>query len=542
MLRAALFSLAVITIANAYIWPSQQLDALEALRFNQDGHNQGGIAVFIEPCDRFVLDTGNNVDSNSGRSNVADWVRTAYHDMATHNVTDGTGGLDASIRFPEESLRAENVGKGFNNTVAALRSVLNRYVGLADSLALGTIIAIENCGGPEIPFRGGRVDAGEPNSPGVPEPQDDLDSHIADFARQGFTQPEMIGLVACGHLTVDRHTFGGVQQAAFPNIVPILNDPNNTESVAHFDSTSVNFDNLFATEYISGTTQNPLVVGFNETTNSDKRIFGSDGNITMKSFADSPELFASTCADLIARMLDTVPTGVELTEIITPLPVKPSNLVISMAGDTLKLSGEVRFWNMTADPERTVFMLLDDHLGGTNNVTLIASGVSSAVGGRYTAAWYSFAPVATAPGPAPVLSLNATAGITSMRFVVDGKVEDQDGVGFAVEDGVIFSETSCYTSLDPPFTGRFDVAVRNGVNPTRVYLEELGVTDSVGRIIVPEVDIVPPAQPVTVNANYSLWSINVTGTQAYYIGFELDGTKFSSNNPHSVFDLSPCTA
>ncbi|KAF7375657.1 Peroxidase [Mycena sanguinolenta] len=516
MLRVILISLAV-TIANAYIWPSPQLDALEALRFNQDGHNQGGIAVFIEPCDRFVLDTGSNVDSTSGRSNVADWVRTAYHDMATHNVTDGTGGLDASIRFPQESLRTENVGNGFNNTVEALGSVINRYVSLADSLALGTIIAIENCGGPEIAFRGGRIDAGKPNNPG------------------GFTQTEMIGLVACGH------TFGGVQQAPFPDIVPILNDPNNTESVTHFDSTSVNFDNLIATEYISGTTQNPLVAGSNDTTNSDKRIFGSDRNVTMKSFSDSPELFASTCADLIARMLDTVPTGVELTEIITPLPVKPSSLILSMDGDTLKLSGEVRFWNMTADPQRTVFMLLDDHLGDTNNVTLIASGVSSAVGGRYTAAWYSFAPVPTAPGPAPVLSLNATTGITNMRFVVDGKVEDQDGLGFAVLDGVVFSETSCYTSLDPPFTWRFDVAVRNGLNVTRVYLEELGVTDSVGRIIVPEVDIVPPVQPVAVNANYSIWSINVTGTDSYSIGFELDGGKFSTNNPHSVFDLSPCT-
>ena len=31
----------------------------------------------------------------------------AYHDMATHNVEDGTGGLDGSIRIPEEQDRAE---------------------------------------------------------------------------------------------------------------------------------------------------------------------------------------------------------------------------------------------------------------------------------------------------------------------------------------------------------------------------------------------------------------------------------------------------
>jgi hypothetical protein len=31
----------------------------------------------------------------------------AYHDMATYNMNDGTGGLDASIRFGEEQARAE---------------------------------------------------------------------------------------------------------------------------------------------------------------------------------------------------------------------------------------------------------------------------------------------------------------------------------------------------------------------------------------------------------------------------------------------------
>jgi hypothetical protein len=39
---------------------------------------------------------------------------------------------------------------------------------------------------------------------------------------------------------------------------------------------------LRATEYIKGTTKNPLVVGPNVTTRSDARIFSSDGNSTMK--------------------------------------------------------------------------------------------------------------------------------------------------------------------------------------------------------------------------------------------------------------------
>ncbi|KAJ7860145.1 heme peroxidase [Mycena leptocephala] len=189
---------------------------------------------------------------------------------------------------------------------------------VADVLALGAITAIENCAGPQIAFRGGRIDAAEPNKPGVPQPQQDLKTHIGAFARQGFTQTETIGLVACG-----------------------------------------------AKEYISGTTQNPLVVGSNDTTNSDKRIFGSDGNATMhlwsflssllapsslppplhaprnlRIFATSPSLFTSTCSKLFAKMLNTVP--VKLKEVIRPLPVKPGNLELTLDGDELVFSGTVR--------------------------------------------------------------------------------------------------------------------------------------------------------------------------------------------------------
>ncbi|KAJ7708335.1 heme peroxidase [Mycena rosella] len=526
MLSLAL--LAYLATASAYIWPSPQLDELESQRFDQSGNNARGIAFFIQPCDEF--DPPGDGPTNSGRSDAADWIRTSYHDMATHNVTDGTGGLDASIRFPEEQARAENVGDGFANTVGVLLSQLaksNHYVSIADALALGTIIAIENCGGPEIAFRGGRVDALEPNTPGVPQPQEPLDTHIAKFARQGFTQTEMISLIACGH------TFGGVQHAPFPEIVPELNDPNNTLSVSHFDSTFVHFDNNIATEYISGTTRNPLIVGLNDTTNSDKRIFGSDGNVTMRSFANSPELFASTCGTLFARMLNSVPKDVQLTDVITPLPVKPSGLQLVLDGDTLKLSGQVRFWNMTADADRTVRLLWDDRAGGTGNATLPFAGLSSAVAGRYSAAWYAF------NGTDNFIPLNATAGIKTMRFTVNDQLEDQGGVGFAVQDGVVFSETSCMTSQNP-IAARFDVAVRNGVNPTRVYIA--GSTFATGVELPPitETDFSPPAQPVAANAAYSMWSLNFNGTAPTFLNLlaEVDGA--TTLTELNTFALPPC--
>ncbi|KAJ7858381.1 heme peroxidase [Mycena olivaceomarginata] len=473
-----------------------------------------GFAGFFEPCNVSFFGP-----AHSGRSNAADWIRTAYHDMAAHNVEDGTGGLDVSIRFTQEQSRPENPGTGFKNTLGVLTASRSRYLSLADLIAIGAITAIETCGGPQIDFRGGRVDSEKPNSPGVPEPQQGLQEYIESFARQGFTRTEMIGLIACGH------TFGGIQHKPFPQIVPDLNDPKNNLSVAHFDSTFGQFDNKIATEYISGTTQNPLVVGTNHTTRSDKRIFASDGNATRASFAKSPDVFASTCASLFVRMVNNiVPNGIELTEVIDPFPVKPKIKLI-LDGDTLKLIGSVRLWGVGKDPKRQVHLLWEDHSGVTaRNVSLPLGLLGSALGVRTPSIWYDFNH--TAKGDQTALVLKPKAGITNMRFIVNGELEDQGGVGFADQDGIIFSTSSCRTSKDP-FKGRIDIAVRNGFNPTLVYLEET-MLDDVNRTSVKEIDVPKPAQPVAANSAYSLWSFSTDSPKSFYIGAEVNGVRIST--------------
>ncbi|KAJ7186110.1 heme peroxidase [Mycena filopes] len=524
--------LAGIAGANAYIWPSPKLDALEAMRWDQDD-TINGVASFVQPCSFYIF--GNDDGTPTGRANGPDWIRTAYHDMATHNSDDGTGGLDASIRFPEEQARPENAGNGFFNTLAVFMSFTSRHISMADMIAIGAITAIENCGGPQIAFRGGRVDSAEPNVAGVPEPQQDLQAHIDAFARQGFTQTEMISLIACGH------TFGGVEHKPFPDIVPDLKDPQNTLSVAHFDTTFADFDNNVATEYMAGTTTNPLVVGANDTTNSDKRIFASDGNATMASFAKSLDLFTSTCADLFARMLDTVPSDVELTDVIDPLPVKPAEVKLLLDGDTLKISGLVRIFNVTKDAVPVVSMQWEDRTSGANNVSLAADHSTGFGGGRFQSLFYAFNHTGDANDGLDVgfLALAPAVGITSMSFTVDGKLEDQGGVGFAVEDRVVFALSSCLTSADPP-KGRFDIAVRNDANPTRVFLE-LDVKDAVNRTSVKETDLVRPEQAISVGAgSYSLWSIDLADSNKYTIGAEIDGDRFSSIDVHSLGDLTLC--
>jgi len=102
-------------------------------------------------------------------------------------------------------------------------------------------------------------------------------------------------------------------------------------------------------QYLDGTTKNPLVNGLNKTRISDLRIFGSDGNATMKRYAavswfariifdpnsflsslNSEETFAKTCTSLFTRMIDTVPRSVRFTEEIKNIPAKVeyANIII----------------------------------------------------------------------------------------------------------------------------------------------------------------------------------------------------------------------
>lgn len=163
----------------------------------------------------------------------------------------------------------------------------------SDIIAIGVVMAVAECGGPTIPLRMGRVDATGPGPTGVPRPEQDLGTHTESFRKQGFTKTEMISLVACGH------TFGGVRSPDFPEVVATPAD--GSQLLLDFDTTP-KFDNAVqvivvfmneihpanifcansVTEYLKGTTQNPLAVNSNQTILSDFRIFSSDKNATMK--------------------------------------------------------------------------------------------------------------------------------------------------------------------------------------------------------------------------------------------------------------------
>ena len=197
-----------------------------------------------------------------------------------------------------------------------------------------------------ITLRAGRVDANGPGPSGVPGPTDSFDFAKAAFANAGFNQSDMIQAVACGH------SVGSVHQANFPDIVQSAESPTNTDGASHFDSTFNVLDNVGVNEYLNGTglKGGPLVVGFNQTTNSDLRIFSSDGNATIKAMA-APGTFEDTCFAIFERMLDTVPKTVTLSDPIVPRTwiLREGHLDLTSSG-ALNFSGTITTHSTTAAP------------------------------------------------------------------------------------------------------------------------------------------------------------------------------------------------
>ncbi|KAM5354777.1 hypothetical protein ACJ41O_001423 [Fusarium nematophilum] len=320
-LTAAGLVLAPLATASQLVWPSKW-DEIEDLYTMLSGFNRRGFSdgKRLEP--QYWLKG----------TNSAEWIRTAFHDIATHDAKAGTGGLDASIFW--ELDRPENVGSAFNNTFSFFSGFHNTRASASDLVALGVVVATGACGGPKMPFRAGRIDANKAGPAGVPEPHTNLADTLAAFTKAGFTKQDMVAMVACGH------ALGGVHSVDFPDITGIPADPNNDTSVP-FQKDVSHFHNGVVTEFLSGKTKNPLVVASNNTLNSDKRIFNSD-RATMKKLATKAG-FDTMCADVFTRMIDTVPKSVKLTSVIEPYDVKPyiDELSLDSKGN-LRFKGAIR--------------------------------------------------------------------------------------------------------------------------------------------------------------------------------------------------------
>jgi hypothetical protein len=137
-----------------------------------------------------------------------------------------------------------------------------------------------------------------------------------------------------------------IAQGGFPDVVPASAvTPTNVNGGINFDSTRGVFDPLVVQEYIDGTGNRggPLVTTDNVTTQSDLRLYDSDGNATMLELYAQGTQFLDTCVTLLGRLIDTVPNGVSLGTPIEAMSLKPVNVSFDFdSGGTLQLSGKIR--------------------------------------------------------------------------------------------------------------------------------------------------------------------------------------------------------
>ncbi|TLS24024.1 hypothetical protein PpBr36_08708 [Pyricularia pennisetigena] len=419
-------------VSAEYTWPSPH-DELEDILSLQSGLYARNFVAGVTPCLQ-----GGNV---KGRQNAAEWIRTAFHDMITHSAgnNDGpsTGGLDGSIWF--ELDRPANSGLAFNNTFNFFAYLYSRRASAADLLAMSVIVSHSACGSPtipKIPFRAGRIDASGAGPTGVPEAFTPLDETASQFRKAGLSEKEMIQLVACGH------TLGGVHSNNHPQIVPgdssIWND-----TVETFDRTPHSFDNHIAKEYMQGVTRNPLVIGANDTLNSDKRIFESDGNKTISELAAQSSTFEEVCASVFRKMIDTVPAGVELSKPIEAVDVKPYIIDLSVDGDgNLQFAGRIRVRTTDGRDEKSLavtLFLTDRHGEALTSLETTYSGNATGLYGEKFA-WYEYRTM-----------LDGKRGVSKFDIHLveaDGTVQvhTNGGGGFPVDDSVVYQRAASCVS------------------------------------------------------------------------------------------------
>ncbi|KAK3994786.1 putative fungistatic metabolite [Cladorrhinum sp. PSN332] len=452
-LYAGLLSLAARAGRADPTWPAQT-DQMEDIVFQLQGVGGSLFNDIITPC--------NNEAAGPGRVTAAEWLRTGFHDMASFNRFQGTGGLDGSLQF--ELTRSDNVGSAFRTTLEFYANYVSARSSLADLIAAGVYASVRSCGGPAVPLRLGRVDATRAvGTAGLtPQPENSAQAFERSFDNMGFSRAEMIQLVACGH------TLGSVHSSQFPNIVPAA-----TGQIP-FDSTRAGFDNKIAVEYVAKNTTNPLVVGPAVAIgrHSDFKVFSRDSNVTIGTLTD-PVVFRDTCQTVLAKMINAVPSAVTLTAPVAPYTVKPQDmqLTLNAAGDAFLLTGRLRIrtTEVSGSTITNVVLTWKDRNGGNTCGSLSHCSVTATMQGVATGFDDTFA-MFPIEATIPVSSGVSSFTVTINRNDGSSELYDNNGNSYPLSDAVILQKPqSCLLQTSGQLTAT--ALVRNDIGDVPVDLE-----------------------------------------------------------------------
>ena len=143
-------------------------------------------------------------------------LRLGWHSSGTYDAETGTGGSNgATMRFDPESKHAAN--NGLNNARKFLEPIKEQFpwISYGDLWTLAAVCAVQEMGGPTIPWRPGRTDqeAAYCTPDGrLPDGAKEQNHLRRIFGRMGFSDQEIVALSgahAVGRCHYDRSGFEG---------------------------------------------------------------------------------------------------------------------------------------------------------------------------------------------------------------------------------------------------------------------------------------------------------------------------------------------
>ena len=159
---------------------------------------------------------------DDGTSLAGTFIRLAWHCCGTYQKSDNSGGSNgARMRYNPEASYGNNAG--LDAARAKLEPIKAKYPDLsyADLYTYAGVVAVEEAGGPKIPYETGRTDDadGSKSDPKDRLPNANMGSmnntvaHVrAIFGRMGFTDQEIVALLgahAMGRCHTDASGFWG---------------------------------------------------------------------------------------------------------------------------------------------------------------------------------------------------------------------------------------------------------------------------------------------------------------------------------------------
>jgi len=144
-------------------------------------------------------------------------VRLAWHASGTYDKNTNDGGSNkGTMRFEPESKHGANAGLHIARQKLEKVKAQFPWISYGDLWTLGGVVAVQEMGGPIIPWRPGRVDGTAQDCPPdgrLPDGANPSPKHPRDvFYRMGFDDQEIVALIGAhtlGRCHTDRSGFDG---------------------------------------------------------------------------------------------------------------------------------------------------------------------------------------------------------------------------------------------------------------------------------------------------------------------------------------------